>query len=518
MAIAPLPDAPQAASTAPPPLAASAEQPPEAVVWPSASTFPPAPRAAEAPRRRGVIGGLILIALGVAALGGMWFPGQGAWLFVGLGTAFAVARVLTGRPGYAVPAGILLGFGSFVWFTEIGLLNGPQAGGMFFVFLGLGFLAVYLIGGRWGTVWPVLPAALLIGLGTFIQATTLGAPFERFWWLAQFWPLSLVALGVWVLLRDQIPPAARTPVAVAGASGLIVIGLLVAAAGVATVASPYGRMPLTMPMPWPVFWNPSLFGNPPLQDVVTVSAPMGSFDSVQLVNPSGTTVIRSTSGSEVRVQATRHYWTPEQAQDVRLVPLATSLAVETTPISFGPGPAPYIDYVIDAPTALGANVRSASGSILLTGLTGAVRVESASGSVEVRDVQGPTVVSTSSGGVRLSNVTGDLQITTVSGGVNGMGVTHITGVRSTSGGINLLGDFTSTAQITTVSGGVILRMTPDSSVRIDAASTSGSVDVDDLPLTNRLAGPHNLSGTLNAGTNTLAVRSTSGSLRFSSVQ
>src|ERR1043166_9019402 len=120
---------------------------PEAPVTPPAYELvaPPAPpdtppsRPPSVPpsRQRGGVGGLILIAIGLVALFGTSFPGRGAWIFLGLGAAFLIARVLTDRRGYAVPAGILLGFGSFVLFTETGMLDGPAAGGTFFIFLGL---------------------------------------------------------------------------------------------------------------------------------------------------------------------------------------------------------------------------------------------------------------------------------------------------------------------------------------------------------------------------------------------
>ena len=71
-------------------------------------------------RRRGVVAGLILIGLGVAALCATWLPASGAWLFLGLGCAFLLARILTGRSGYAVPSGVLLGFGTFIFLTESG--------------------------------------------------------------------------------------------------------------------------------------------------------------------------------------------------------------------------------------------------------------------------------------------------------------------------------------------------------------------------------------------------------------
>jgi hypothetical protein len=210
-----------------------------------------APESAAAPRPRGVGGGLILIAVGVVALFGIWFPGGGAWLFLGLGVAFAIARVLTGRYGYAVPAGILLGFGSFIWFTDAGVLAGPAAGGTFFIFLGLGFLAAYAIAARPGAAWPVFPALVLIAFGVFVQATTYGASFGQFRWLAQYWPLALVAVGAWLLLRDRIPASARTPVAVTGASALVLIGLLVAAAGMSTMADSYAGIPMPMFRAWP---------------------------------------------------------------------------------------------------------------------------------------------------------------------------------------------------------------------------------------------------------------------------
>jgi len=161
--------------TAPPPDVES-----DAPVAPP-PTYPPVapePIGLEAPPRpRGLVAGLILITLGVAALFGMWFPSGGAWLFCGLGVAFALARVLTGRPGYAVPAGILLGFGSFVWATESGVIDPATAGGLFFVCLGLGFLLSYAIAARPQAIWPVVPGVVLIGFGAFLQATTVGAGY-----------------------------------------------------------------------------------------------------------------------------------------------------------------------------------------------------------------------------------------------------------------------------------------------------------------------------------------------------
>src|SRR5579859_194012 len=79
---------------------------------------PEPPPPSRPPGHGGVVAGLILVSIGLTALFAMWLPGGGAWLFLGLGAAFVVARVVANRRGYAVPAGLLLGFGAFVWLTE----------------------------------------------------------------------------------------------------------------------------------------------------------------------------------------------------------------------------------------------------------------------------------------------------------------------------------------------------------------------------------------------------------------
>jgi hypothetical protein len=183
MSIASPPEAPSASQTPPAPQTAAPPAPPY-------TTASGEPGSRQRQRRPGVLGGLILIALGVVALLDARLPGGASWLFLGLGAAFLLARVLTGRDGYAVPAGILLGFGSFIWFTETGILRGPDAGGLFFVFLGLGFLVTYAIVARPRAVWPLFPGMVLIGFGVFIQAAMFGAPIAQFWRLGQYWPLT----------------------------------------------------------------------------------------------------------------------------------------------------------------------------------------------------------------------------------------------------------------------------------------------------------------------------------------
>src|SRR5258707_4137480 len=106
---------------------------------------------------------LALITLGVVLLLSNLVPerGRGGLIVLGLGAAFLIGRVTTGRYGYAVPAGILLAIGTFISLQELQTFQGVRGGGPFFVLLGLGFASIYLIGSRPARRWPPLPAPVL---------------------------------------------------------------------------------------------------------------------------------------------------------------------------------------------------------------------------------------------------------------------------------------------------------------------------------------------------------------------
>ena len=136
---------------------------------------------------------LALITLGVVFLLSNLIPerGRGGLVVLGLGAAFLVGRVTTGRYGYAVPAGILLALGTFISLQELQTLQGVRGGGPFFVLLGLGFALVYLIGSRPGAVWPVFPAAVMIGLGLVLFGAASFGTLASLSWIVAYWPAAL---------------------------------------------------------------------------------------------------------------------------------------------------------------------------------------------------------------------------------------------------------------------------------------------------------------------------------------
>src|SRR5258708_25157861 len=88
---------------------------------------------------------LALITLGVVFLLGNLVPerGRGGLVVLGLGVAFLIGRVTTGRYGYAVPAGILLAIGTYTRLQDFQTFQAGRGGGPFFGFIGLRFALVY---------------------------------------------------------------------------------------------------------------------------------------------------------------------------------------------------------------------------------------------------------------------------------------------------------------------------------------------------------------------------------------
>ena len=159
--------------------------------------------------RNGAFGGLLLIGIGVLALLAQFgnLDWLGLLILPALGAFFMVWGILTRQSGLMVPGGILLGIGAGTL-----LLAGPfedvaenMQGGVFMLSFAGGWalitLASLLFGDRkqW---WPLIPAGIMAliggGLlfgGLFMNLLTL---------LGKIWPLFLILLGVWILVRHIV--------------------------------------------------------------------------------------------------------------------------------------------------------------------------------------------------------------------------------------------------------------------------------------------------------------------------
>lgn len=166
------------------------------------SVAPPAAAQPVNRRRRGMLGGLVLIAVGATfLLPPLGVPDAISYLFLWLGVAFAVAYFQGLRPNvYLVPAAVMLAFGvGFLVPTWFGLPGNVRAAS-FLAALATAFAVVFLI--RPARTWPLLPAAALgaislaelFGRGDVIPAAV--QPFMV--------PVILLAVGAYLIVAPRI--------------------------------------------------------------------------------------------------------------------------------------------------------------------------------------------------------------------------------------------------------------------------------------------------------------------------
>jgi hypothetical protein len=416
---------------------------------------------------------LALITLGLVFLLGNLVPdrGRGGLIVLGLGAAFVIGRLTTGRYGYAVPAGILLAIGTYITLQQAQVFQGLRGPGTFFVLLGLGFGLVYVIGSRPQAVWPMFPAVILLCLGLVMLGVTSLAPLAAFTWIVAYWPAALVLIGLWLLFRDSLPQPVRRPLASLGVIALLGYGLL----GAASTVAAGGAFVRTG-------FAPS-FGPPPFTDSVVLEAPIASGQTLTVNNPSGKTTIHATNADTVHVAAARRYGLGGHAPEVRLNPTASGLSLDAAGLSgrFPFGSSSSVEYTIEVPSSV------------------SVRAQSGSGDIELTDVAG------------------EVRASTLSGQIRGTRLAHVREASSSSGSISLEGVFTDQANIRASSGTIDLKLLPGTAVQLNVRTGSGSVVPQGLLLSGGSTQQHSLTGAIGspAPGAMLTVEASSGSVLIS---
>jgi MFS family permease len=164
------------------------------------------PRQTSRGPRNNRLGGVALIAIGAwlllaqltssDLLGLLFLP------LVGLG--FIGWALQSHHFGLLVPGGILLGIG-----VGSGLINAlfPDAagniqGGVFFLAFAAGWLLIALLSGLADNHphrWPLIPGGIMAVLGSLLIIGSAAAPILAF--LADWWPLAMIAIGVALYLK-----------------------------------------------------------------------------------------------------------------------------------------------------------------------------------------------------------------------------------------------------------------------------------------------------------------------------
>jgi hypothetical protein len=453
-----------------------------------------------------------LITLGVVFLLSNLLPegGRGGLILLGLGAAFLIGRVTTGRYGYAVPAGLLIAIGTYVSLKDTQSLGSVQGGGWFFILLAFGFALVYLIGLRPSAVWPLFPATVLAGLALVLfgvgSSLTVLAALS---WTVAYWPMALVLLGAWLLVRDHLPVPLQRPIATLGGLALLAYGIVAAAASVAT-GGVLARSDLALG-----------FGSSPLVESVTLDVPIAAGQTFNVDNSSGRTSVHAGTGSSVHVVATKHFAVGGHAQDVKLTPDGSGVSLSASnpnrgfPFGFG-GSGSWVDYAIEVPAAVQVNAKTSSGQIDIDGVNQAVNAQSSSGALNLMNLGGAAQAHSSSGAIELSNVAGTVKVSTSSGPIRATQISHLGEASTNSGSMSLEGTFTEAANIQANSGTVNLKLLPGSAVQLDVKTGSGSVVPQGLSLANG-ASRNNLTGAIGtpASGAVLSIQTGSGSVLIS---
>ena len=161
--------------------------------------------------RPGLVAGIILILVGLMALAQQFIRLD--WLGLAFLPTLALIFMATGliykKIGLIIPGGILAGIGAGAIASETLPLGEPQDGARFLLIFAAGWALITLLSAvlhlrdrkqeiAWwalipGTIIGLIGAAILIG-GTALKALEL---------LGQGWPVILIALGLYILLRRK---------------------------------------------------------------------------------------------------------------------------------------------------------------------------------------------------------------------------------------------------------------------------------------------------------------------------
>lgn len=162
-------------------------------------------------RRSNLAFGLMLLLVGAFFLAAQFFPEirdlvriNYAWPLwvVGVGLVFLVMAVAVRAPGLAVPASIISGIGGILYYQNAtgAWESWAYAWTLIPGFVGVGIFIMNLLEGRFSQAFregigPILVSLIMFGL----FSSFLGGPTTY----NQLWPLLLIGLGLWIMLRGS---------------------------------------------------------------------------------------------------------------------------------------------------------------------------------------------------------------------------------------------------------------------------------------------------------------------------
>lgn len=143
--------------------------------------------------------GLILILLGLFFLLKTQISDHFSLFILLVGVFFLVLYLITKVYGLLIPGGILTGLG-------FGLIYQDKNNALFFIFLGLGFILIYILGLIRGKspLWPVIPGGILLGIGIYEELLARGViPYNFIKKFSPYWPVILIIIGLYLIFKKK---------------------------------------------------------------------------------------------------------------------------------------------------------------------------------------------------------------------------------------------------------------------------------------------------------------------------
>lgn len=143
--------------------------------------------------------GLILILLGVFFLLKTQISDHFSLFLLLAGVFFLILYFITKVYGLLIPGGVLTGLG-------FGLIYQEKSSPLFFIFLGLGFILIYLFGLIKGKspLWPIIPGGIMLGIGIYeelILRDIIPSTFIKK--ITPYWPVILIIIGLYLIFKKK---------------------------------------------------------------------------------------------------------------------------------------------------------------------------------------------------------------------------------------------------------------------------------------------------------------------------
>jgi hypothetical protein len=164
---------------------------------------------------RNWVAGAVLIIVGLVFLAGRLAPGIEPFIPLGIGLLLLAVFLVSRSSAALVPGGIVSGVGAGILLSEA--YPEPLGGALFLISLGVGFALVAFLAVLMAIperhTWALIPGGILIAIGALTSVGERGR--EIFDLIGTWWPVALVALGIWILIGSmrRPRPAATGPMA-----------------------------------------------------------------------------------------------------------------------------------------------------------------------------------------------------------------------------------------------------------------------------------------------------------------